>query len=111
MAYYFGRTLTCVAYFFKCPNESNYVNLCSGQILCQIFGFLDLFVLLGSTFLFRHGLLGILGSQFKHILCLHPVYTAATIALGIIRIVRLDSTKPRLSWPPFLPNNSIPASL
>ena len=61
---------------------------CSLQVVIQILATLDLFVLLGGTFLFRSGLLGILGSQFQRILLLHPVYICCTIALGASRAVR-----------------------
>lgn len=50
--------------------------------------FLMLFGLLGSTFLFQNGLLGILCSRFKGIILLSILYILLTVGLGLYRLVR-----------------------
>jgi hypothetical protein len=58
-------------------------------VILQVLGFVDLFALLGATFLFRSGLFSLLYKQFRHALLAHPVYIVLTIVLGALRIVRL----------------------
>ena len=65
---------------------------CSIQVMVQILGFVDLFALLGATFLFRSGLFSLLFKQFRLVLFAHPVYIILTIVLGALRIVSLHRT-------------------
>ncbi|KAG1707290.1 hypothetical protein DVH05_026484 [Phytophthora capsici] len=55
------------------------------QVLLQIAGLVNFLMMLGGTFLFRSGLFGILYSQFRLVLLLHPLYICLTIILGIAR--------------------------
>ncbi|EQC40376.1 hypothetical protein SDRG_02275 [Saprolegnia diclina VS20] len=77
---------------------SNSINTAVSVILAQAFvqivAAIDLFILLGMTFPFRNGLLGLLGMEFRSVLYMHLVYFALTTALGISRISILSGGRP-----------------
>ena len=56
------------------------------QIGALILSFVTMFMLLGSTFLFQGGLLGVLYSRFRPLVWSYPIYFTACLALGIWRI-------------------------
>ncbi|KDO30394.1 hypothetical protein SPRG_05105 [Saprolegnia parasitica CBS 223.65] len=70
------------------------VSVVLAQAFVQIIAAINLFVLLGMTFPFRNGLLGLLGMEFRSVLYMHGVYFALTTALGISRISILSSGGP-----------------
>ncbi|KAL4177582.1 hypothetical protein KRP22_002512 [Phytophthora ramorum] len=61
------------------------------QVLLQIAALVNLFVLLGGTFLFRSGLFGMLYTQFRLVLLVHPAYICLTVILGIARVNLLSA--------------------
>ncbi|POM66619.1 hypothetical protein PHPALM_17499 [Phytophthora palmivora] len=61
------------------------------QVLLQIAAFVNLLMMLGGTFLFRSGLFGMLYSQFRLVVLVHPVYISFTIILGVTRMNLLSS--------------------
>jgi len=62
------------------------------QLVIQISIFLTLFLMMGDTYLFRVGLLGVLAKQFMGVLLLHPFYVAYTMALGGYRVSEMHGT-------------------
>lgn len=61
------------------------------QVLLQITALINLFVLLGGTFLFRSGLFGMLYSHFHYVLLVHMLYICLTILLAVYRMDLLSS--------------------
>ncbi|KAL3662574.1 hypothetical protein V7S43_012427 [Phytophthora oleae] len=61
------------------------------QVLLQIAGLVNFLVMLGGTFLFRSGLFGMLYTQFRLVLLVHPLYICLTIILGLARESLLSS--------------------
>ncbi|GMH65651.1 hypothetical protein TrLO_g14473 [Triparma laevis f. longispina] len=71
-------------------NAKNILVLVFGlQLVLQISTFLTLFLMMGDTYLFRVGLLGVLAKQFTGVLLLHPFYIGYTMALGGYRVAEL----------------------
>ncbi|GMI52162.1 hypothetical protein TeGR_g450 [Tetraparma gracilis] len=76
------------------------------QMVIQISIFLTLFLMMGDTYLFRVGLLGVLAKQFTGVLLLHPLYIGYTMALGGYRVTEMhgDTTVAELwTLPGFTP--------
>mmetsp|Transcript_4166 Transcript_4166/g.7789 ORF Transcript_4166/g.7789 Transcript_4166/m.7789 type:complete len:201 (-) Transcript_4166:62-664(-) len=71
-------------------NAKNILVLVFGlQLVIQISTFLTLFLMMGDTYLFRVGLLGVLAKQFTGVLLLHPLYIGYTMLLGGYRVTEL----------------------
>ncbi|OQR86663.1 katanin p60 ATPase-containing subunit [Achlya hypogyna] len=68
------------------------VSVVLAQAFVQIVGAINLFILLGTTFPFRNGLLGLLGSQFRAVLWMQFIYFITTIVMGISRISILSNS-------------------
>mmetsp|Transcript_17074 Transcript_17074/g.35159 ORF Transcript_17074/g.35159 Transcript_17074/m.35159 type:complete len:202 (+) Transcript_17074:57-662(+) len=68
-------------------NSKNILVLMFGlQLVVQISTFLVLFLMMGDTYLFRVGLLGVLAKQFTGVLLIHPFYIAYTMFIGGYRV-------------------------
>lgn len=61
------------------------------QLVVQVSIFLTLFLMMGDTYLFRVGLLGVLAKQFLGVLLLHPFYIGYTMLLGGYRVSEMTS--------------------
>jgi hypothetical protein len=64
----------------------------SFQLGVQIISFLTMFMLLGGTYLFQSGLLGVLFARFRLLMWTYPAYFVATLVVGIMRVGRLGGT-------------------
>jgi len=77
------------------------------QLVVQISIFLTLFLMMGDTYLFRVGLLGVLSKQFPTVLFLHPFYITYTLLLGGYRVSEMHTNGVTISelWdlPYFIP--------
>ena len=51
-----------------------------------------MFMLLGGTYLFKSGLLGVLFARFRLLLWMFPSYFIATAVLGVLRVSALGSS-------------------
>ncbi|KAL7686539.1 putative transmembrane protein [Plasmopara halstedii] len=72
------------------------------QVVLQITALFNLFVLLAGTFLFRSGLFGMLYSQFRIVLLMHPLYICLTVILVACRMTLLSSENDRIKiWDNF----------
>jgi hypothetical protein len=61
------------------------------HIIILISAFLTLFLMMGDTYLFRVGLLGVLARQFAWTLALHPFYLLYTILLSMYRVQSMQT--------------------
>jgi len=57
------------------------------QTMNQVMIGLTMFMILGGTYLFKVGMLGVLFTQFKKILWMHGLYIVVTLVVGFMRIM------------------------